>query len=108
MCLPVSYFSTVFFPDRKKVLKHHPDKRKARGEKVDQENDYFICISKAYDVLGVPSKRRSYDSVDPEVDDGVPTANDYTKKNFYQVRFIYVKYNFTCENSQWDINLLAQ
>ena len=71
--------------DRKKVLRHHPDKRKARGEKVDQDNDYFVCISKAYDVLGVPSKRRSYDSVYPEVDDGVPTANEYTKKNFYQV-----------------------
>lgn len=71
--------------DRKKVLRHHPDKRKARGEKVDQDNDYFVCISKAYDILGNPSKRRSYDSVDPEVDDGVPTANEYTKKNFYQV-----------------------
>lgn len=70
---------------RKKVLRHHPDKRKARGEKVDQDNDYFVCISKSYDILGVPSKRRSYDSVDPEVDDGVPTANEYTKKNFYQV-----------------------
>ncbi|KAJ1520255.1 hypothetical protein ONE63_004462 [Megalurothrips usitatus] len=70
---------------RKKVLRHHPDKRKARGEKVNQDNDYFVCISKAYDILGVPSKRRSYDSVDPEVDDGVPTANEYTKKNFYQV-----------------------
>ncbi|KAE8738433.1 hypothetical protein FOCC_FOCC016084 [Frankliniella occidentalis] len=70
---------------RKKVLRHHPDKRKARGEKVDQDNDYFVCISKAYDILGVSSKRRSYDSVDPEVDDGVPTANEYTKKNFYQV-----------------------
>lgn len=78
---------------RKKVLRHHPDKRKARGEKVDQDNDYFVCISKAYDVLGVPSKRRSYDSVDPEVDDGVPTANEYTKKNFYQVLGAFFEMN---------------
>lgn len=72
-------------------MRHHPDKRKARGEKVDQDNDYFVCISKAYDILGVPSKRRSYDSVDPEVDDGVPTANEYTKKNFYQVLIFLFK-----------------
>lgn len=37
---------------RKIVLKHHPDKRKAQGETVDSENDYFTCITKAYEMLG--------------------------------------------------------
>lgn len=38
------------------VLKHHPDKRKARGLKVgDGEDDYFTCITRGnifrYDVM---------------------------------------------------------
>lgn len=41
---------TVFgccFPDKQKVLKHHPDKRKARGVKVKEgEDDYFTCITR--------------------------------------------------------------
>lgn len=29
------------------VLKHHPDKRKAAGEQIDEgDNDYFTCITK--------------------------------------------------------------
>ncbi|VDN25055.1 unnamed protein product [Dibothriocephalus latus] len=31
---------------RKLVLKHHPDKRRARGEDVkDESHDYFTCIT---------------------------------------------------------------
>lgn len=37
---------------RKIVLKHHPDKRKAQGEEIRQEDDYFTCITKAYETLG--------------------------------------------------------
>lgn len=37
---------------RKIVLKHHPDKRKAQGEDVPTDNDYFTCITKAYETLG--------------------------------------------------------
>lgn len=37
---------------RKIVLKHHPDKRKAQGENVSTDNDYFTCITKAYETLG--------------------------------------------------------
>lgn len=37
---------------RKIVLKHHPDKRKAQGEKVNSDTDYFTCITKAYETLG--------------------------------------------------------
>lgn len=56
--------------DRKKILVHHPDKR---GGVVDQESDYFACITKAFEVLGDPVKRRSYDSCDPMFDDIVPS-----------------------------------
>lgn len=37
---------------RKIVLKHHPDKRKAQGENVQTDSDYFTCITKAYETLG--------------------------------------------------------
>lgn len=37
---------------RKIVLKHHPDKRKAQGENVHTDSDYFTCITKAYETLG--------------------------------------------------------
>lgn len=37
---------------RKIVLKHHPDKRKAQGEDVRTDDDYFTCITKAYEILG--------------------------------------------------------
>lgn len=69
---------------KQKVLKHHPDKRKARGLSVkDGDDDYFTCITKAYEVLGIPTKRRSFDSVDPEFDDYVPSSNNVTPTNFY-------------------------
>jgi DnaJ family protein C protein 2 len=43
----------------KRVLKHHPDK------KADKNDDaFFKCISKAFEVLTDPVKRRQYDSVD--------------------------------------------
>jgi len=33
--------------DKKKVLNHHPDKRRARGLAVkDGEDDYFTCITR--------------------------------------------------------------
>ncbi|XP_041347493.1 dnaJ homolog subfamily C member 2-like [Gigantopelta aegis] len=71
---------------KKKVLRHHPDKRKARGLKVkDGEDDYFTCITRAYEILGNPQKRRSYDSVDPEFDDDVPPVNQYSKDHYFEV-----------------------
>lgn len=68
------------------VLRHHPDKRRAAGEEVREDDDYFTCITKAYEILGDPIKRRSWDSVDPEFDDEVPAVNAYNKANFFQVR----------------------
>lgn len=37
---------------RRMVLQHHPDKRKAKGEEVITDDDYFTCITKAYEILG--------------------------------------------------------
>jgi len=70
---------------RQMVLKHHPDKRKAKGEVVNRDNDYFTCITKAWEILGDTSKRRSYDSVDPEFDDDIPTSSEGAKGDFFKV-----------------------
>lgn len=68
---------------RFKVLRHHPDKRKAQGEEVRNDDDYFTCITKAYETLGTTVKRRSYDSVDPDFDDSIPTGIE-PKSDFYE------------------------
>ena len=44
---------------------------------------YFVLI--AYEILGVPQKRRAYDSVDPLFDDTVPAVNAESKLKFYEV-----------------------
>lgn len=64
---------------RYKVLRHHPDKRRALGEDIREDDDYFTCITKAFETLGVPSKRRAYDSIDPEFDNDVPDQLPSTK-----------------------------
>jgi DnaJ homolog subfamily C member 2 len=67
--------------DRKKVLKHHPDKK--AGAVGDSNDDaFFKCIQKANDTLTHPEKRRQFDSVDPYYDlleADVPTAQQVTK-----------------------------
>jgi len=66
---------------RKKVLKHHPDKKAgAIGETNDDA--FFKCISKATEVLSNPEKRRQYDSIDfglEDDDSDVPTPAQVTK-----------------------------
>ena len=61
--------------DRKKVLKHHPDKK--AGLAGDSNDDaFFKCIQKALEVLSNPEKRRQYDSVDQyyvDLEGDVPT-----------------------------------
>jgi DnaJ family protein C protein 2 len=69
----------LFSTDRKKVLKHHPDKKASTttteapstilGLNTNQNtNDdaFFKCIQKAHEVLTNSEKRRQFDSVDPE------------------------------------------
>ncbi|KAK9753059.1 Zuotin [Basidiobolus ranarum] len=52
---------------RKKVLKHHPDKKAASGNINDDA--FFKCIQKAFEILMDPIKRRQFDSVDPGLPD---------------------------------------
>lgn len=77
---------------RKIVLKHHPDKRKALGEEIRIDDDYFTCITMAYETLGSLTKRRAYDSVDPEFDDSLPVGSDL-KKDFFEVFTYYFELN---------------
>lgn len=46
-------------------------------------NLWIYCA--AYEILGNPTKRRSYDSIDPEFDDSVPSNNADSKQNFFKV-----------------------
>jgi len=67
---------------RKKVLKHHPDK-KAGLSHTTNDDAFFKCISKAHDVLANPERRRQFDSVDPHylaLEEDAPTAADFKGK----------------------------
>lgn len=77
---------------RKMVLQHHPDKRKAKGEEVNADTDYFTCITKAYEILGTQKTRRAYDSVDPKFDDNLPSQSQIDN-NFYEVFNKYFSLN---------------
>jgi DnaJ family protein C protein 2 len=66
--------------DRKKVLKHHPDKKAGVPGHTANDDAFFKCIQKAHEVLVNPEKRRQFDSVDPEFllhEDDVPTAAQF-------------------------------
>lgn len=61
---------------RKKVLKHHPDK-KAGSSGLTSDDSFFKCIAKAHEILSHPEKRRQFDSVDEAIDDdAVPTGKE--------------------------------
>ncbi|KAH7308691.1 DnaJ domain-containing protein [Stachybotrys elegans] len=68
---------------RKKVLKHHPDKKAAQGRTEDDQ--FFKCIQKATEVLLDPTKRRQYDSVDEEAEVDPPTKKQLQKGDFYKL-----------------------
>ncbi|RYP05139.1 hypothetical protein DL765_009929 [Monosporascus sp. GIB2] len=68
---------------RKKVLKHHPDKKAAQGG-VEDDN-FFKCIQKATEILLDPVKRRQFDSVDEKADVDPPTKKELQKGNFYKL-----------------------
>lgn len=68
---------------RKKVLKHHPDKKAAAGGTEDDQ--FFKCIQKATEVLLDPVKRRQFDSVDEAAEVEPPTKKATQKGNFYKL-----------------------
>ncbi|KAL8818589.1 MAG: hypothetical protein Q9191_007910 [Dirinaria sp. TL-2023a] len=65
---------------RKKVLRHHPDKRAATGSSED--DSFFKCIQKATEILLDPIKRRQYDSVDEGADIDPPSKKEAQKKGW--------------------------
>lgn len=64
---------------RKKVLKHHPDKKAGSGNVND--DSFFKCIQKAMEILSDPVKRRQYDSVDENAEVSAPKK---AAKDFYK------------------------
>ncbi|OAA55173.1 Heat shock protein DnaJ [Cordyceps fumosorosea ARSEF 2679] len=68
---------------RKKVLKHHPDKKAASGKTEDDQ--FFKCIQKANEVLMDPTRRRQYDSVDEEADVEPPGKKQLVKGDYYKL-----------------------
>lgn len=69
---------------RKKVLRHHPDKKAASGQ-TDENDNFFKCIQKATEILLDPVKRRQFDSVDEEADVEPPSKKQVQKGNFYKL-----------------------
>ncbi|KAI9883342.1 MAG: hypothetical protein M1823_004896 [Watsoniomyces obsoletus] len=68
---------------RKKVLRHHPDKKAAAGSTED--DSFFKCIQKATEILLDPVRRRQFDSVDENADIEPPTKKETQKGNFYKL-----------------------
>ncbi|KAK2735833.1 hypothetical protein FQN57_001110 [Myotisia sp. PD_48] len=67
---------------RKKVLRHHPDKKAASGD-TDENDNFFKCIQKATEILLDPVRRRQFDSVDSLAD--VPPPGPKAKGDFYKL-----------------------
>lgn len=84
--IPLCLYRLKSIKDRKKVLKHHPDKKAGTTtnalylDGVNTNDDaFFKCIQKAHEVLTNPEKRRQYDSVDHaflEAEEELPTASE--------------------------------
>ncbi|KAF9525313.1 DnaJ domain-containing protein [Crepidotus variabilis] len=81
---------------RKKVLKHHPDKKAGTNSHTESvylagvnqntnDDAFFKCIQKAHEILTNAERRRQFDSVDPvfvEFEEELPTATEIKSKNF--------------------------
>jgi DnaJ family protein C protein 2 len=72
---------------RKKVLKHHPDKKLAAagGEADENVDSFFKCIQRAAEILLDPVRRRQFDSVDEGADVDPPSKKETQKGNFYKL-----------------------
>lgn len=70
--------------DRRKVLRHHPDK-KASGSSGTNDDNFFKCIQKAFETLLNPETRRQFDSVDPAIEDYVPNAKTISAEEYCNV-----------------------
>uniref|UniRef100_A0AC35TNG0 DnaJ homolog subfamily C member 2 n=1 Tax=Rhabditophanes sp. KR3021 TaxID=114890 RepID=A0AC35TNG0_9BILA len=71
---------------RKKVLIYHPDKSKQKSALTKGQMELaFGCIQKSYELLGdTIEKRHSYDSVDPEFNDSIPSEKSINAENIFR------------------------
>ncbi|KAK4936625.1 Zuotin [Elasticomyces elasticus] len=76
---------------RKKVLKHHPDKKAAAG--IEENDSFFKCIQRANEILSDPVKRRQFDSVDEAADVEPPSKKETQKPSAF-----YKKWNAVFES----------
>ncbi|KAF8374071.1 dnj-11 [Pristionchus pacificus] len=85
---------------RQKVLKHHPDKKKAKGVPIPNE-EYYVCITKAFEQIGTnEQKRKAYDSVDEKFDDAIPNEKSLNKDNFFTLLHAVFERNKRWSNTQ--------
>ncbi|MCJ1382483.1 hypothetical protein MMC17_005596 [Xylographa soralifera] len=68
---------------RKKVLRHHPDKKAAAG--ATEDDSFFKCIQKATEVLLDPVRRRQFDSVDEHADVEPPSKKQAQKGGYFKL-----------------------
>ena len=52
-----------------------------QGEEIREDDDYFTCITKAFENLCTSNKRKAFDSVDPLFDDDIPGKITYININ---------------------------
>lgn len=69
----------ILTPDRRKVLRHHPDK------KSDHDDGFFKCIQKAHETLTNFDRRRQFDSVDWNIADAVPDPKSVAADKYTEV-----------------------
>ncbi|EGF84287.1 hypothetical protein BATDEDRAFT_34216 [Batrachochytrium dendrobatidis JAM81] len=67
---------------RRKVLKHHPDKKAAASGRTNDDS-YFKCLQKAWEIMSDPKKRREWDSCDPLFDESIPSLK--AKGDFFDI-----------------------
>lgn len=87
--------------DRKKVLKHHPDKKASsvpsetilgiNTARNTNDDAFFKCIQKAHEVLTNAEKRRQFDSVDPEFLELEDHLTGITEKEFKAKKLDFFK-----------------
>lgn len=68
---------------RKKVLVHHPDKKSSADLGKLNNDSFFKCIQRAWEVLTDPEARRRFDSVDPTFDESIPSVK--AKGDFFEI-----------------------
>lgn len=73
---------------RRAALEHHPDKQRSMHgddtKAIEESEDRFKAIQKAYETLSDPAKRREFDSLDA-FDDSLPgEADACTPQKFYE------------------------